>query len=96
MATASGKRGAKRVLGGIRGLFGGIRSWSAAGAVVEWGRLATWGRNDAVESPSAVGSSLPTGEVMTDGGYQAILWDPVQVVAYGANESRKDGQAAGY
>jgi gamma-glutamyltranspeptidase/glutathione hydrolase len=30
------------------------------------------------------------------GGYQAIRWDPVHRVYYGASESRKDGQAAGY
>ncbi|MFC3414868.1 gamma-glutamyltransferase [Algoriphagus hitonicola] len=30
------------------------------------------------------------------GGYQAIKFDPVQKVYYGASESRKDGQAAGY
>jgi gamma-glutamyltranspeptidase/glutathione hydrolase len=30
------------------------------------------------------------------GGYQAILWDRVNRVYYGASESRKDGQAAGY
>lgn len=30
------------------------------------------------------------------GGYQAILYDPVNKVYYGASESRKDGQAAGY
>ncbi|MCF6332428.1 MAG: gamma-glutamyltransferase [Draconibacterium sp.] len=30
------------------------------------------------------------------GGYQAILWDSVNKVYYGASESRKDGQAAGY
>jgi gamma-glutamyltranspeptidase/glutathione hydrolase len=30
------------------------------------------------------------------GGYQAILFDPSQGVYYGASESRKDGQAAGY
>jgi len=30
------------------------------------------------------------------GGYQAIAYDPVQDVYYGASESRKDGQAAGY
>ena len=30
------------------------------------------------------------------GGYQAILFDSVQGVYYGASESRKDGQAAGY
>jgi gamma-glutamyltranspeptidase/glutathione hydrolase len=30
------------------------------------------------------------------GGYQAILWDSKNKVFYGASESRKDGQAAGY
>ncbi len=30
------------------------------------------------------------------GGYQAIMWDAVHKVYYGASESRKDGQAAGY
>jgi len=30
------------------------------------------------------------------GGYQAIMWDEVNQVYYGASESRKDGQAAGY
>jgi gamma-glutamyltranspeptidase/glutathione hydrolase len=30
------------------------------------------------------------------GGYQAILWDPLERVYHGASESRKDGQAAGY
>jgi gamma-glutamyltranspeptidase / glutathione hydrolase len=30
------------------------------------------------------------------GGYQAIMWDKVNKVFYGASESRKDGQAAGY
>jgi gamma-glutamyltranspeptidase / glutathione hydrolase len=30
------------------------------------------------------------------GGYQAIMRDPVHNVYYGASESRKDGQAAGY
>jgi gamma-glutamyltranspeptidase/glutathione hydrolase len=30
------------------------------------------------------------------GGYQAIMYDPVQEVYYGASESRKDGQAIGY
>lgn len=75
-----------------------------------------------------LGSSEPTGEKMTDGGYvemetghpwdsiqqllarghdirvghggyggyQAILWNEVQKVYYGASESRKDGMAAGY
>ena len=30
------------------------------------------------------------------GGYQAIMWDDERKVYYGASESRKDGQAAGY
>jgi gamma-glutamyltranspeptidase/glutathione hydrolase len=30
------------------------------------------------------------------GGYQAIMWDAKNKVWYGASESRKDGQAAGY
>ncbi len=30
------------------------------------------------------------------GGYQAVLYEPRQGVYYGASESRKDGQAAGY
>ncbi len=30
------------------------------------------------------------------GGYQAIMWDAKHGVYYGASESRKDGQAAGY
>ena len=30
------------------------------------------------------------------GGYQAILRDPESGVYFGASESRKDGQAAGY
>jgi gamma-glutamyltranspeptidase / glutathione hydrolase len=30
------------------------------------------------------------------GGYQAIMRDDKQGVYYGASESRKDGQAAGY
>ncbi|WP_456376248.1 gamma-glutamyltransferase [Lutibacter sp.] len=30
------------------------------------------------------------------GGYQAIMWDEIHKVYYGASESRKDGQAAGY
>jgi gamma-glutamyltranspeptidase/glutathione hydrolase len=30
------------------------------------------------------------------GGYQAIMWDSKNKVYYGASESRKDGQAAGY
>ena len=30
------------------------------------------------------------------GGYQAIMWDVTNGVYYGASESRKDGNAAGY
>ena len=30
------------------------------------------------------------------GGYQAIMYDPIEGVYYGASESRKDGQAIGY
>lgn len=30
------------------------------------------------------------------GGYQAIMYDPIRKVYFGASESRKDGQAAGY
>jgi len=30
------------------------------------------------------------------GGYQAIMWDAEKKVYYGASESRKDGNAAGY
>ena len=30
------------------------------------------------------------------GGYQAIMWDAEKKVYFGASESRKDGQAAGY
>jgi len=30
------------------------------------------------------------------GGFQAIMWDDVNKVYYGASEFRKDGQAAGY
>jgi gamma-glutamyltranspeptidase/glutathione hydrolase len=30
------------------------------------------------------------------GGYQCIRWDPIRKVYFGATESRKDGQAAGY
>lgn len=30
------------------------------------------------------------------GGYQAIMWDDINKVYFGATESRKDGQAAGY
>ena len=35
-------------------------------------------------------------DVGSYGGYQAIMWDKENGVYYGASESRKDGQAAGY
>lgn len=35
-------------------------------------------------------------EIGTFGGYQAIMWDDKNKVWFGASESRKDGQAAGY
>ncbi len=35
-------------------------------------------------------------DVGSYGGYQAIMWDAENGVYYGASESRKDGQAAGY
>jgi len=35
-------------------------------------------------------------DVGTFGGYQAIMWDEEKKVYFGASESRKDGQAAGY
>jgi len=35
-------------------------------------------------------------EIGIFGGYQAIMWDEANKVYYGASESRKDGQAAGY
>lgn len=35
-------------------------------------------------------------DIGTYGGYQAIMWDSKNKVYYGASESRKDGQAAGY
>lgn len=42
-----------------------------------------------------MGHRIGTGRV-SYGGYQAILWNESQGVYYGASESRKDGQAAGY
>ena len=35
-------------------------------------------------------------DVGSYGGYQAIMYDEKNDVYYGASESRKDGQAAGY
>jgi len=42
-----------------------------------------------------MGHNIATGST-SYGGYQAIKWDKDQRVYYGASESRKDGQAAGY
>lgn len=47
------------------------------------------------EQLEAMGHSIGTQKIKY-GGYQAILADHVQNVYYGASESRKDGQAAGY
>jgi gamma-glutamyltranspeptidase/glutathione hydrolase len=47
------------------------------------------------EQLEAMGHSIGTQKIKY-GGYQAILADHVQGVYYGASESRKDGQAAGY
>jgi gamma-glutamyltranspeptidase/glutathione hydrolase len=44
---------------------------------------------------SALGHNIGTGKIKY-GGYQAILKNDEQGVYYGASESRKDGQAAGY
>lgn len=35
-------------------------------------------------------------ELGSYGGYQAIMWDAINKVYFGASESRKDGQASGY
>jgi hypothetical protein len=85
-------------------------------------------RSEVISRHGMVGSSRPTGEVMSDGGvvslesqipypvrrelgqrghvvqvdvgsfggYRGILFDLRQGVYFGASESRKDGQAAGY
>ncbi len=42
-----------------------------------------------------LGHNVATGRI-DYGGYQAIKWDQNERVYYGASESRKDGQAAGY
>jgi gamma-glutamyltranspeptidase/glutathione hydrolase len=47
---------------------------------------------DLVKLGHKVGRATPG----TFGGYQAILWDATNRVYWGASESRKDGQAAGY
>jgi gamma-glutamyltranspeptidase/glutathione hydrolase len=43
-----------------------------------------------------LGHKLGREKAATFGGYQAILWDATNKVYWGASESRKDGQAAGY
>jgi gamma-glutamyltranspeptidase/glutathione hydrolase len=43
-----------------------------------------------------LGHKLGRDKAGTFGGYQAILWDATNKVYWGASESRKDGQAAGY
>jgi len=43
-----------------------------------------------------MGHNVGWGPPNTYGGYQAIRWDPEQKVYFGASESRKDGQSAGY
>ncbi|ALS97457.1 gamma-glutamyltransferase [Lacimicrobium alkaliphilum] len=52
-------------------------------------------------SPLVRRKLVQMGHTLTDvsgafGGYQAIMWDAQNAVYYGASESRKDGQAAGY
>ena len=42
------------------------------------------------------GHNVGTTGIGAFGGYQAVLWDPVQRIWIGASESRKDGMAAGY
>jgi gamma-glutamyltranspeptidase/glutathione hydrolase len=43
-----------------------------------------------------LGHKIGREKAATFGGYQAILWDATNKVYWGASESRKDGQAAGY
>ncbi|MGD9547850.1 MAG: gamma-glutamyltransferase [Candidatus Krumholzibacteriia bacterium] len=50
---------------------------------------------EVVRALSGMGHRIQV-DVGSFGGYQAIMRDPVQGVYYGASESRKDGQAAGY
>lgn len=68
------------------------------------GELMTDGGYVSLESgfdPKVRRELIKKGHVLTDvlgafGGYQAIMRDPETGVYYGASESRKDGQAAGY
>ncbi len=48
-----------------------------------------------LESLNKMGHQIQVGG-SGHGGYQAILWDAKNKVYFGASESRKDGQAAGY
>jgi len=49
----------------------------------------------AIAADAALGLMEPTGSGM-GGDLFAIMWDAKNKVYYGASESRKDGQAAGY
>ena len=51
--------------------------------------------------PETINELIDRGHCIQDahgpfGGYQAIMKDPDSGVYFGASESRKDGQAAGY
>jgi gamma-glutamyltranspeptidase/glutathione hydrolase len=52
-------------------------------------------RTEAIEKLMSMGHVIQWDRVGF-GGYQAIMWDEKNKVWYGASESRKDGQAAGY
>ena len=51
--------------------------------------------DDVREALKAMGHNVSDGRASM-GGYQAIIRDPLTGVYFGASESRKDGQAAGY
>lgn len=51
---------------------------------------------ESVRALESLGHRLGRTSPQSFGGYQAIRVDPVQRVYFGASESRKDGQAAGY
>jgi gamma-glutamyltranspeptidase/glutathione hydrolase len=52
-------------------------------------------RPEVIQKLMSMGHSIQ-GNLGGFGGYQAIMWDEKNRVYYGASESRKDGQAAGY
>jgi gamma-glutamyltranspeptidase/glutathione hydrolase len=52
-------------------------------------------RPEVIQKLMAMGHRIE-GNLGGFGGYQAIMWDEKNKVYYGASESRKDGQAAGY